>query len=81
MIILVSKCRLNPEEIPPVFTLLTGKREDTNSRDTFVLRTNEAKDTAFIRLSGNVRLNHEIVKEYTLTVRIEVITVISYLKN
>lgn len=66
------KFRLGPGEQPPVFTLLTGISEDTNSRDTFVLSTNNGKDTAYIRLSGNVRLDYEVVKEYTLTVRIEV---------
>lgn len=53
-------------------TLVSGESEDTNSRGTFVLRTNGEDGTAYILLSGEAPLDYEVVKEYTLTIRFQV---------
>lgn len=73
LLILVFKYSSNTVETAPLFQLVSGKNEETNSKDTFVLKTNAKKDTAFIRYGGSVALDYETLKEYTLTVRIEVV--------
>ncbi|KAK7571160.1 hypothetical protein V9T40_014764 [Parthenolecanium corni] len=69
--IAILRAKSNTEEAAPLFQLVSGKYEEANSRDTFVLKTNAKKDTAYIRYGGSVPLDYEVLKEYTLTVRIE----------